>query len=431
MMKRLLCLFLAAVMLLSFFGCKRDKESIDAETSLDSDTAQSADTEYGTKTLSTDVEKYEDASAVAVTDFAVRLLRNTYEDGENTLVSPLSILAVLALTAEGASDETLSQIENVMRMPAGKVTEWFGSYINELPTGEDCKLTLANSLWLNDRDDFELNGDFAETAKTAYKAEYTKLLFDDEAVKRMNSWVSEATDGRIENIVGELSPETVLCIINAVLFDAEWDEPYSDFQINNNSFITEKYGQVSTKMMSSSEELYLENENSTGFIKYYKDKKYAFAALLPNRGCKMSEYLDTLDGEALWEMLDGAREVKVHALTPMFKTENEIDMIDPLKMMGMTNAFDANRAELSGLGVSEGGNLMIGKMIHKACIDVDAKGTVASAVTVVSVLDTALPSENSEEVKRVELVRPFVYMIIDCEKNIPIFIGTMMDPGVT
>ena len=46
------------------------------------------------------------------------------------------------------------------------------------------------------------------------------------------------------------------------------------------------------------------------------------------------------------------------------------------------------------------------------------------ATTVVAVADTCSVME--EEPKIVYLDRPFVYMLIDCETNIPFFVGTMM-----
>ena len=41
-------------------------------------------------------------SAAKATDFAIRLFRQSNEAGKNTLVSPMSVLAALAMTANGA-----------------------------------------------------------------------------------------------------------------------------------------------------------------------------------------------------------------------------------------------------------------------------------------------------------------------------------------
>ena len=93
-----------------------------------------------------------------------------------------------------------------------------------------------------------------------------------------------------------------------------------------------------------------------------------------------------------------------------------------LMNMGIKTAFDSNNAELTGIGTWENGNLYIGKVLHKTYISVAEKGTKAGAVTA-EILNgaTAIPEKPHE----VYLDRPFMYMIIDCENNIPFFIGTV------
>ena len=69
------------------------------------------------------------------------------------------------------------------------------------------------------------------------------------------------------------------------------------------------------------------------------------------------------------------------------------------------------------------GDSQIGDVLHKTFISVDELGTKAGAVTKVEMRDESAPM--SEWV--VNLNRPFVYMIIDNETNLPVFIGTVMD----
>ncbi|NLD16357.1 MAG: hypothetical protein GX666_02095 [Tissierellia bacterium] len=60
-------------------------------------------------------------------------------------------------------------------------------------------------------------------------------------------------------------------------------------------------------------------------------------------------------------------------------------------------------------------------IIHKTYISVHELGTEAGAVTAVIMEATSMPIE---EPKEVFLNRPFVYMIIDTENNVPLFLGT-------
>ena len=167
----------------------------------------------------------------------------------------------------------------------------------------------------------------------------------------------------------------------------------------------------------------MEYEKATGFVKYYKDRKYAFAALLPNEDVSISEYVLGMSGSSLKELLDNPKEVLVHASIPKFDVEDDILLNDTLKVMGMVDAFDAEKADLSGIGTHTDGNLFVNRVIHKTHMQVDEKGTKAGAATVVEVMcESAM---ESLEVRMVRLDRPFIYMIIDCETNQPIFMGTM------
>ena len=66
----------------------------------------------------------------------------------------------------------------------------------------------------------------------------------------------------------------------------------------------------------------------------------------------------------------------------------------------------------------------ISRVLHKTFISVGEKGTKTGAATVVEAnCGSAMPREPKE----VYLDRPFVYMLIDCENNIPFFIGTLMN----
>lgn len=212
-------------------------------------------------------------------------------------------------------------------------------------------------------------------------------------------------------------------LVNALAFEAEWQDIYLKTQVSTGRFKTEDGEYKNVDFMHSQEYVYLEDEGATGFMKFYKDRKYAFVALLPNEGVSVQDYLATLTGEELADMLANHNYTAVTAAIPKFETEYDVEMSDVLKKMGMTDAFDMNEADFTRLGESDAGNIFINRVIHKTFISVGEKGTKAGAATVVEMTDGAM----AVEPKTVILDRPFVYMIIDCENNIPFFIGTFMN----
>ena len=367
-----------------------------------------------------------DVSDAAVTDFGVRLFKESLADGENTLISPLSVLVALSMTANGADNETLTQMEAVLGMPIEQLNSWVKRYMSNLPEEEKYKLSLANSIWFKDTDTFTVNEDFLQTNADYYGAGIFKVPFDNSTLKEINEWVEDNTDGMIKDILDEIPPEAVMYLVNALAFDAEWQNIYKENQIRDGKFTTEDGEKCDVELMYSSEGMYLEDEKATGFIKYYKDRKYAFAALLPNEDVTVSEYIATLDGEHLNEMLTNAQQTRVSTAIPKFETEFKVEMSDILKKMGMPDAFDYTASDFSKIGESTEGNICISRVIHQTYINVDGKGTKAGAATVVE-MKAESAMEPLEPPKEVYLERPFVYMLIDCETNLPFFIGTMMD----
>ncbi len=230
-----------------------------------------------------------DVSDAAVTDFALRLFKESMGEGENTLISPLSVLIALSMTANGADNETLLQMEAVLGMPISQLNTWSSNYMANLPEKEKYKLSLANSIWFKDDPTFVVNEDFLQTNADYYGAGIYKAPFDDSTLKEINKWVEDNTDGMIKDILDQIPEDAVMYLINALAFDAEWQDIYREYQMKEGQFTTEDGTVRDVKLMYSTENRYLHDDKAEGFIKYYKDRKYAFAALLPNEGVSVSE----------------------------------------------------------------------------------------------------------------------------------------------
>ena len=368
-----------------------------------------------------------DAGAAAAADFGVRLFKTSIEEGENTLISPLSVLYALAMTANGADGETLAQMEQVLGMDVDNLNSYMLAYLELLPESKDYKMSLANSIWFKDDPNFAVEQSFLQTNADYYGAGAYKAAFDEGTRNDINNWVKEHTDGMIPEIIDEIPDEAIMYLVNALAFDAKWADEYEEHQIREGRFTMEDGIRQDVDMMHSEEHTYLEDDMATGFIKYYKDRKYAFVAMLPNEGVSVSQYVDSLTGEHLRELLNNPLDVTVFASIPKFETEYDIEMSEVLQEMGMTDAFDWRVADFSRLGTYnvDGMNICISRVLHKTFISVSEQGTRAGAATAVEMV--AEGAMEIVEFKEVVLDRPFVYMLIDCETNLPFFIGTMMN----
>lgn len=358
-------------------------------------------------------------------EFYVELFKNTvaYSEKENVLVSPLSVMLALSMTANGTDGDTRDEMENVLAggMDIEKLNQYMYTYANSVtPDGSD-ELKIANSIWI--RDGLSVKKEFLQTSVNYFKASVFQTEFNDKALDDINNWVKVNTDGMIDKIIEQHGEDAVMYLINAVAFNSEWEEKYESTDIYDGYFTSYDKERKQVEMMSSSEYIYLEDENTTGFVKDYKDGNYSFVALLPDKSVDIFKYIEEFSADKYEKLMNNATECTVLADMPKFSYEYETSMVDILKKMSMEKCFDEKYAEFSNLSESSGYDLYIGEVIHKAFIEVDANGTKAGAATSVEIEKESAPiSEN-----QVRLNRPFVYMIIDNATKLPIFIGVAMD----
>ena len=361
----------------------------------------------------------------AITDFSVELFRKAAENGENTLIAPFSVLSALSMTANGADGDTLKQMEDVFGLSLDELNDYFRTYISD----EQDAVTIANSLWLKDQDQLPVNPDFTRAVTDYYQSEIFEEPMDESTLSKINSWVDENTDGMIQEILDKIQPGTLMYLVNALTFQEKWEEVYEDTDVYQGVFTDEDGNKLDTDMMRSTESVWLDGADAEGFMKFYEGGRYAFAALLPDEGVSLDDYVDSLTGSEISDIIE-SRDAgyTVHAEIPKFRSETDMELPDVLKEMGITDAF-SDRADFSRMYDTEGNpGVQISEVIHKTFIEVNEQETKAAAATAVGIVETSLAIDDTE--KYISLNRPFLYMLVDCDKNIPLFIGTVYAPEV-
>ena len=362
-------------------------------------------------------------AADAVTGFAVELLRQT-DSGGSTLLSPVSVVYALAMTANGAAGETLTQMESVLGLPLEELNACLRAYADQLPAEDGGRCSLANSIWLRDQADrLTVEQSFLDAAAAYYDASVFRAPFDESTLRDINAWVSDHTGGLIPSIMEEIPESAVIYLINALAFEGEWEDIYREDQVHDGTFTTEDGREQPAELMYGAETAYLEDDLAAGFLKYYQGQNYAFAALLPNEGVSLDDYLASLTGERLRDLLTHPQDTVVQTAIPKFTAETTTELNDALSALGMADAFDVGLADFSAMGTSTDGPLYISRVLHKTHLTLDERGTRAGAATAVQMAgSTADPLS-------VYLTRPFLYVLMDCEAGLPLFIGTVRDLG--
>lgn len=377
--------------------------------------------------IQTDTALTEEAF-LSSTDFAVRLLKESITDKENLLISPLSLELALTMTANGAVGDTLTQMEKVLGLPIDELNPYLHAYTKQLADNEHAALHLANSIWLKEDKKLTVKPDFLQTNADYFQAGVYKAPFDNSTANAINDWTSEHTKEMIPTLLDKIPEEAVMYLVNALAFEADWEAPYTEDKVDQGTFTREDGTTEEVEYLHSSEYEYLKDEKASGFLKYYANGDYAFAALLPNEGVSMKDYVDSLSGEQLRNLLTTSELTAVEASIPKFEADSDTNMAEIFQNMGMNDAFDYKRADFSNLGTSKDGNICIERILHKTHISITEQGTKAGAASAAE-MTAKMSMIPPEEIKTIRLDRPFLYMIIDCHTSTPVFLGVLHTTG--
>lgn len=360
----------------------------------------------------------------AVAGFGMELFQACFQ-GDNTLVSPLSAVEALAMAANGADGQTLAQMEEVLGIRTEQLNACLHDYVQALPSEEGNGVHLANGIWVNSESGLKVRPEFLQANERWHGAGAFETVFDSDTRDAVNAWVSDNTSGRIDGILDELSPDKVMILVNALAFDGQWEDIYREDQVQAGTFTAENGESQDVELMHSTEEVYLQDTDAVGFVKYYEGRDYAFAALLPEEGIPLQDYAASLTGERLRALLAEGERTLVEADIPKFTAGYGADLTGVLGALGMTDAFDGQKADFSRLAEAAAGELRIDQVQHRTFISVNEKGTEAGAATAVDFVAMSMAGP----VRTVTLDRPFLYLLLDCEHQVPLFIGAMTQVG--
>lgn len=356
-------------------------------------------------------------------DFAANMLINASED-ESAVLSPLSLYTALMMTSNGASGKTLTELKKVLGQ--GEELSSLNTYIHYLNSRIQCLnseegyVNTANSLWIND--EFSVKAQFLQSIVNYFDAEVFRTELASNGVEEINEWISENTSGEIEDMLSELSADTALVLVNALLFDDVWSTPYDEDNLFESTFSGIKGEETATYM--SSNEMLLESSDAKGIIKSYKNTPCKFVAILPNEDVDIDQYVSSLSGSKLEKLLSSVTGTnRCVANIPEFELRTNLSLTDAVKAMGIELMFTED-ANFDTLTMSDG--LSVSDILQESFIEVNHQGTEAGSATTVTVKGSA--SEESD-FEVINFDRPFMFMIVENEYNLPLFIGTVKSIG--
>ncbi|MCL2822191.1 MAG: serpin family protein [Firmicutes bacterium] len=354
-------------------------------------------------------------------DFSIDLFKRSFLQDSNILVSPLSVMLALAMTANGADGQTLSQMEDVLAngMSIDRVNSNLFSYRASLESCPNSILEIANSIWIRNNIRPHINDDFLKTNKSFFDACAFSAPFNAQTVSDINNWVSHNTFGMIDRVIESIGADNIMYLINTIAFYAEWEARFGG--IHKRDFVGVNSNTQSVDFMHGSSNQMISGSNFTGFIKPYLNNQYSFVALLPNWGTSISTLVASLTGERFKNAFNRAWREPVEIIMPKFEFDFNTSLVPVLNSMGIVDAFNLGAADFSKMSPAPLG-IHIGDILHNTFISVDEAGTRAAAATTVVMVSCA-----AERPWQITLDRPFVFAIMDNLRGVPLFLGTLLN----
>ena len=364
-------------------------------------------------------------------DFDIDIFKETYfsnTEEKNTVVSPLSVKIAMSMAAEGTQGQTLTEMQEILGINDNS-KNLFRKILSDTSTSEDVELNIANSIWM--RDDLTFKNEYIQLLRDYYNAEANDLDFSDSySVDVINNWVSEKTEEKIPTIIEEIDPLEIAFLVNAIYFNAKWQEPFNEALTEEEEFTLSDKSKVDAQLMmlDSNFEYFEDTEVQAVQLPYGEDGDYIMKVYLPKEN-DIETFIESLSIDKIEEWNSNFKRMDGLLKLPKFRTEYDVIMTDILKQLGIVTAFDSNRADFSKMIEIPDINVYISRVIHKTFIDVNEEGTEAAAATIVGMVGTAMPP--TQEPERFEMIvnRPFLFTIEDVINNQILFIGTILNPN--
>lgn len=437
--KRLLSLLLcAAVLAVTLCACAdpdkfSDSELLSAGYKRDTDVSKTFNYSDGAAEPPTSYNSY----ANFITGYELKLFRNMAAQGGTFAFSPAVNSLELSLLANGAKNDTLSEILLALgsELTVGDLntcSSYFKSRMesvsksdksndkdnkedNKEPAGE---IELNQYLLVNNKTD--VKSSFLQSNADFYGSDIARFDYSDKGCeKKVNALLEDPVYGALD-----LNKDGSLCAVTSLGLSDNWLTPYGDTDMVDSTFNGKK-----AKMLAS-EESYIHSDTAKGIIKYTAKNPLKLVLIMPNENVKLEEYIKTFDSVEYSKLLESfAVTSRVNAHIPpveISKSDDPRAMSAVMTKSGLYTLF-SDKSDFSNLARS--GNVRLNELFElQRGITINRYGVFTS--------DSEIPKENiiageksgstspsASKAETLEFSRPFIFMLIDNESNIPVYMG--------
>lgn len=342
----------------------------------------------------------------------------------NVVISPLSLQLALAVLREGATGDAVAQLDAVLgggdvdaavaalraRMA---VFEGDVSTIDRNDPPERPLVHIADGVFV--QTGFPVAPEFSRRAAENHGAEVAEVDYGSgEAKAVLDAWADRETGGLIREVPFAPDPGTVVTLLNAVVFGAQWQQQFiADFTQDGPFTLADgTVVQVET-MRQETHARYSEGDRWRAIELPYRE---GFAMRVVQHD---GDAFDTDEWREVASELGAAPVVGVDLELPTWETTVTVDLMELLVGLGLDAVFSGGGLD----GIFDGA--AVTGAAQSATITVAEKGTVAAAITQLEIVVSApLPPEVELHVDS-----PFEYQVYDTTTGLVLFAGRVADPS--
>jgi len=351
---------------------------------------------------------------------------------ENTVIAPLSLQLALSLLYQGAVGISRQEIAQAMgwedmeeedvRQQATELMSYYASYASD----KSVTIQLANMLFVDD--DTKINDDYKRVVTENYLSKVETIDYSDtvKSSNMINNMVSKSTNNLITEFMSPslISPDTVLLLVNAIYFKSNWFHPFFKTQTKKMVFSVSQDTSVEADMMFQENSLYYKHHTelqSQVVSLPYENENFTMLLILPEEDVAVEAVAGHLLGMDFNHLQANLSLENIYLKMPKFEISYKTSLVNALAGLGVQAIFQEELANLSRITEEP---LVVSNIIHEAVLKVTEEGSEAAAVTGIE-LDTR---SSGPSLVPVIVTRPFMFVILDIQNNMPLFMGTIVNP---
>lgn len=350
-------------------------------------------------------------------------------EGENRVYSPLNGYMALGMLAELTGGSSRQQIldllavDSIEALRAQAHAVWNGHYRNDGATTS----ILASSLWLNEDVSF-VPETIQQLSDTYYASVFQGEMGSKGLDRAFRNWLNEETGGHLEDQVKDLAldAETVLALATTVFYEARWAHGFDTKNTKPGTFHALSGDMTCDFMHGTNMEHYYWGNHFGAVSQRLENGGGTMWFLLPDEGVTVQELLqdkETMDFLLSGDAWENQKYLTIHLALPRFDVSSQMDLVDGLQALGVTDVFDPAQADFSPMTRDSTG-LTVSQAKQGVRVAVDEEGVTAAAYTVMGMNGAGAPPEDEIYVT---LDRPFLFAITSND-GLPLFVGSVYQP---